>query len=89
MSSHRLSFWDVGGPFPGPSPGGGTGRVGPPATRRRLCVLLQIGDKLVPGVEKFLLADDVVAVEEGAGAWLPAPRLPVVPPAVEAESGKS
>ena len=59
MSSHRLSFWDVGGPFPGPSPGGGTGRVGPPATRRRLCVLLQIGDKLVPGVEKFLLADDV------------------------------
>ena len=25
MSSHRLSFWDIGGPLPGPSPGGGTG----------------------------------------------------------------
>ena len=27
--------------------GGGAGRVGPPATRCRLCVLRQIGDKLV------------------------------------------
>ena len=26
---------------------GGAGRVGPPATRRRLCVLRQIGDQLV------------------------------------------
>ena len=29
-------------------------------------MLRQIGDKLVPGVEQFLLADDVVAVEDGA-----------------------
>ena len=34
--------------------------------RRRLCVLRQIGDKLIPGVEQFLLVDDVVAVEDGA-----------------------
>ena len=46
--------------------GGGAGRVGPPATRRRLCVLLQIGDKLVASLEQFLLVDDVVAVEDGA-----------------------
>ena len=39
---------------------------GRPATRRRLCVLRQIGDKLVAGVEEFLLVDDVVAVEDGA-----------------------
>ena len=45
---------------------GGAGWVGPPATRHRLCVLLQIGDKLVAGVEQFLLVDDVVAVEDGA-----------------------
>ena len=45
---------------------GGAGRVGPPATRRRLCVLCQIGDELVPGVEQFLFVDDVVAVEDGA-----------------------
>ena len=35
---------------------GGAGWVGPPATRRRLCVLLQIGDKLVAGLEQFLSA---------------------------------
>ena len=46
--------------------GGGAGRVRPPASRRRLCVLLQIGDELVPGDEQFLLVDDVVAVEDGA-----------------------
>ena len=46
--------------------GGGAGRVGPPATRRRLCVLRQIGDQLVPGLEQFLFVDDVVAVEDGA-----------------------
>ena len=28
----------------------GVGRVGPPATRRRLCVLRQIGDQLVAGL---------------------------------------
>ena len=33
--------------------GGGAGRVGPPATRRRLCVLRQIRDKLVAGVERI------------------------------------
>ena len=46
--------------------GGGAGWVWPPATRRRLCVLRQIGDQLVPGVEQFLLVDDVVAVDDGA-----------------------
>ena len=45
--------------------GGRAGRSG--ATRRRLCVLRQIGDQLVPGLEQFLLVDDVVAVEDGAG----------------------
>ena len=33
---------------------GGAGWVGPPATRRRLCVLLQIGDQLIPGLEQGL-----------------------------------
>ena len=47
--------------------GGGAGRVGPSATRRRLCVLRQIGDQLVAGLEQFLFVDDVVAVEDGAG----------------------
>ena len=47
--------------------GGGAGRVGPPATRRRLGVLRQIGDELVPGLEEFLFVDNVVAVEDGAG----------------------
>ena len=46
--------------------GGGAGRVGPPATGRRLRVLRQIREELVPGVEQFLLVDDVVAVEDGA-----------------------
>ena len=32
---------------------GGAGRVGPPATRRRLCVLRQIGDQLVAGLKQF------------------------------------
>ena len=32
----------------------------------RLRLLRQIGDQLVPGVEQFLLVDDVVAVEDGA-----------------------
>ena len=45
--------------------GGRAGRSG--ATRRRLCVLRQIGDQLVAGLEQFLLVDDVVAVEDGAG----------------------
>ena len=58
--------------------GGGAGRVGPPATRRRLGVLRQIGDELVPGLEEFLFVDNVVAVEEWrgscgrSGAWRPA-----------------
>ena len=47
--------------------GGGAGRVGPPATRRRLCVLRQILHELVASVEQFLLVDDVIAVEDGAG----------------------
>ena len=46
---------------------GGAGWVGPPATRRRLCVLRQIGDQLVAGLEEFLFVDDLVAVEDGAG----------------------
>ena len=46
---------------------GGAGWVGPPAPRRRLCVLRQIGDQLVAGLEQFLFVDDVVAVEDGAG----------------------
>ena len=45
---------------------GGAGWVGPPATRRRLCVLRQIGDQRVAGLEQFLLVDDVVAVQDGA-----------------------
>ena len=36
-------------------------------TRRRLCVLRQVGDQLVASLEQFLLIDDVVAVEDGAG----------------------
>ena len=45
----------------------GAGRVRAPAGRLRLCVLLQVGDQLVPGLEQFLFVDDVVAVEDGAG----------------------
>ena len=40
--------------------------MGPPPGWRRLRLLRQIGDQLVPGVEQFLLVDDVVAVEDGA-----------------------
>ena len=32
----------------------------------RLRLLREIGDELVPGVEQFLLVDNVVAVEDGA-----------------------
>ena len=46
--------------------GGGTGRVGPPTGWYRLRLLRQILDELVPGVEQFLLVDNVVAVEDGA-----------------------
>ena len=41
-----------------------SGRVRVPAGRLRL--LRQIRDELVPGVEQFLLVDDVVAVAGGA-----------------------
>ena len=44
---------------------GGADRVGPPTGRRRRRLLREIGDELVPGVEQFLLVDDVVAVEDG------------------------
>ena len=44
---------------------GGADRVGPPPGRRRRRLLREIGDELVPGVEQFLLVDDVVAVEDG------------------------
>ena len=40
--------------------------MGPPTGWYRLRLLRQIGDELVPGVEQFLLVDDVVAVEDGA-----------------------
>ena len=40
--------------------------MGPLAGWHRLRLLRQIGDQLVPGVEQFLLVDDVVAVEDGA-----------------------
>ena len=43
--------------------GTGTDRVGPPPGWR---LLRQIGDELVPGVEQFLLVNNVVAVEDGA-----------------------
>ena len=46
--------------------GGGAGRVRPPTGWHRLRLLRQIGDELVPGVEQFLLVDDVIAVEDGA-----------------------
>ena len=45
---------------------GGAGWVGPPPSWNHLHLLRQIGDELVPGVEQFLLVDDVVAVEDGA-----------------------
>ena len=40
--------------------------MGPPTGWYRLRLLRQIGDELVPGVEQFLLVDNVVAVEDGA-----------------------
>ena len=40
--------------------------MGPPTGWYRLRLLRQILDELVPGVEQFLLVDDVVAVEDGA-----------------------
>ena len=43
----------------------GTGRVRAPAGRPR--VLRQILHELVAGLEQFLLVDDVVTVEDGAG----------------------
>ena len=43
-----------------------SGRVGPPTGWHRLRLLREILDELVPGVEQFLLVDDVVAVEDGA-----------------------
>ena len=46
--------------------GGGSGRVRPRAGWPRLRLLRQIGDQLVPGVEQFLLVNNVVAVEDGA-----------------------
>ena len=39
---------------------------GPLADWPRLRLLRQIGDQLVPGVEQFLLVNNVVAVEDGA-----------------------
>ena len=39
--------------------------MGPPTGWYRLRLLRQILDELVPGVEQFLLVDDVVAVENG------------------------
>ena len=46
--------------------GGGAGREGPPTGWHRLRLLRQILDELVPGVEQFLLMNNVVAVEDGA-----------------------
>ena len=40
--------------------------MGPPTGWYRLRLLRQIRDELVPGVEQFLLVDDVTAVEDGA-----------------------
>ena len=40
--------------------------MGPPTGWYRLRLLRQILDELVPGVEQFLLVDNVVAVEDGA-----------------------
>ena len=40
------------------------------AAGRRLCVLRQIDDELVASLEQFLLVDDVVAVEDGAGGHM-------------------
>ena len=45
--------------------GCGADRVEPPMGWPRLRLLRQIRDQLVPGVEQFLLVDNVVAVEDG------------------------
>ena len=42
----------------------GVGRVEPATGRCRLRLLRQIGDQLIPGLEQFLLVNDVVAVED-------------------------
>ena len=42
------------------------------AAGHRLCVLRQIDDELVASLEQFLLVDDVVAVEDGAGGHMAA-----------------
>ena len=52
---------------------GGRGRGG--AGRRRLCVVRQIRDEVVPCLEQFLLVDDVVAVKDGA-ALVPGEECP-------------
>ena len=46
--------------------GAGPGRVEPPTGWHRLRLLREIGDELVPGVEQFLLMNNVVAVKDGA-----------------------
>ena len=51
---------------------GGAGWVRAPAGRLRL--LRQILNELVAGLEQFLLVDDVVAVEDGAGGSRVLPR---------------
>ena len=58
-ASHKAEGWRG-------ARGGGAGRVRAPAGRR-LCLLRQIGDELVSGVEQFLLVDDVVAVNTTYG----------------------
>ena len=42
-----------------------SGHVGPPTGWHRLRLLREILDELVPGVEQFLLMNNVVAVEDG------------------------
>ena len=62
-----LMRWCVargGGPARG-ARGGGAGRRGPPTGWPRLRLLREILDELVPGVEQFLLVNNVVAVEDG------------------------
>ena len=54
---------------------GGAGWVGPPATRRRLCVLRQRGDQLVARRQQGSLL---------ASSWRPRGRFPVAPARSEA-----
>ena len=69
----RLARWPPRAPLRGGASHEAEGRRGARAGRvraptgRRLCVLRQIGDQLIPGLEEFLFVDDVVAVEDGAG----------------------